>query len=445
MNFLLTPYVAALVLYIAELRGRLTRDRLSLPLPSPPALVAILMASYAAQLGILRVVATSTARYHAIAQDGWVMPLPVIFPNFPHAGPLCAAFLSLGALQSAALVALYRLPVSRTLLWSGCALNLAISVAAPVLGSFDLYGYVQNAMLGRGAYSPPSVPFPGEYHIIDLWFGEPTTTLYGPLWIPIVQMVMGLAPTLVTKMLAFRAFSAALFLALLAMLAGNGQPRRVLAVIAVNPAMAFLTVANAHNDLLALAILAAAAALVRRFPVLAVAAIALAGLIKLPYALLGLPILSAVRSSVLRWTGAVAAVAAAVGFSWLGAGPAYFRALQRHAGALDAGEVVRAAIILFAIVAIVSAVARRPRRVTAVWLMPSLGAFRVALMFPWYALFAFPYALGRRRVLRYLMVSLPFVTALITPEMMQTWSFAFAIPLAVILSLRLPGKAPERA
>ena len=263
MNFLLTPYLAALALFAAESFGRLTRERLPQWIRSQWSLALVLAVSYVLQLIVLYTAATSTVRYHTIERQGVWMPLPVIFPNFPHAGELCASFLLLGALQSATLVTLYRLPCSRALLWWGCSLNLAISLAAPVLGSFDLYGYVHDAILGRASYAPPNVPFSGDYRIFDLWFGRPMVTLYGPLWIPIVQLVTGAAPTLAAKMAAYRVFSAVLFVTLLGLLARAGQPRRMLVAVGLNPALAFLTVANGHNDLLVIVVLTVAAALVQ--------------------------------------------------------------------------------------------------------------------------------------------------------------------------------------
>ena len=446
MNYLLTPYVAVLVLFVAELRGRLTAVRLRLPMASPWVLTALLTASYVAQLAILRTVALSTVRYHWLERYGPPMPIPVIYVDFPHADAWCISFLVLGAMQTAILVALYRTKIPRVLLWSGCAMNVAISIASPVLSSFDLYGYVQNAILGRAAYAPPNVPFAGVYHIFDLWWSKPTTTLYGPLWIPIVQLVTGPAPTLFTKMLAYRFFSGMLFFALLALLQAHGQPRRILAAVALNPAFAFLTVANGHNDLIAIVLIVSGAILLRLYPIAGVAMVVAAGLVKLPYVVLGLPILAGIREAKRRTIAAVAVVVVALSLSWLGGGEHYADALAGHAGKLDAAEAAHSVFIAMALVLLCIAIAGRRRFLTGVWFMPSFGSFRLPWTFPWYTLFAFPYALARRRVLRYLFVSMPFVTALMTPEMMRPWTFIFVIPAATVLSLRLQrGKPPGSA
>jgi hypothetical protein len=446
MNYLLAPYVAALVTFVAELRGGLANRPVRIRL-APWAMTVLLMTAYALQLAILRTAALSNVSYRGLQHGGYAEPIPVIFPLFPNADALGAAFVALGLVQSALMVNLYRARLSPRLLWVGCAVNVALSVAAPVLGSFDLYGYVHDALLGRAAYAPPPVPFTGEYRIFDLWWGgKPTTTLYGPLWIPIVQLVTALAPTLLGKLLVYRAFSALLFCALLALLRAYGQPQRIVAAVALNPAFAFLTVANGHNDIICIVTIVAAAMLLRSSCVLAILMVALAGVLKLPYALLGLPIFSSVRNPTLRLGACVAVVVLAGAFSLIGGGENYVSALRQHSGKFDAAEAAQGAIVVVALVLLGLAVAGRRRYVTGVWFMPSFGSFRMPWTFPWYTLFAFPYALARRRVLRYLLVSMPFVTALITPEMMQTWTFVFAIPAAAVLSLRLRrGKGPAPA
>ena len=132
-----------------------------------------------------------------------------------------------------------------------------------MLASFDLYGYVHDSLLGRAAYAPPATPFTGEYRVFDLWFGKPSPSLYGPLWFPIVQAVMWPATTLLGKMIAYRIFSAAMVVTFMIALRALSQPIRILAAVGLNPAFVFLTVANGHNDLIAVTILAGAAAFAR--------------------------------------------------------------------------------------------------------------------------------------------------------------------------------------
>ncbi|HLX26194.1 MAG TPA: hypothetical protein VKR05_04320, partial [Candidatus Cybelea sp.] len=368
---------------------------------------------------------------------GISLPLPVLFPEFANPDLHAALFLALAALQTLALVALYARPISKTLLATGSLLLLAISLGAPVLTSFDLYGYAQDALLGRASYGLTHAPFAGDFAILGVgaWFGRTAPTMYGPLWFPIVQLVTGIAPTLFGKILALRVFGAASFAALVILLRSAGQPPRVVAAVALNPALSFLLIANGHNDAIPIAILVAAAALVRRYPVPALSLVAIAGLVKLPYAVLGLPVASAIRSSSARTAACAGILGVTIAFSLLGSGTAYARDLLVHSGPFDLAEIVRACVAVLALVTIGIAIFRGRRFRSALWLMPALGAFRLPWIFPWYALFGFPYALARHNVMRYLLVSLPLVSAIITPELARVWTFLIAIPLATALSV----------
>lgn len=434
---LLIPYVAALVLFVAELRGALSPLRMPLRFASPLWLVAILVVTYCLQLAVLRTVAMTTFRYADMVAHGYVMPLPVIYAVFPHPDLLYAAFVLLGGLQTAALVSLYRTSIPKPILWFGCATLLLLSIASPVLSSFDIYGYVQNAILGGAAFAPPHVHFLGEYRVFDYWWEQPTTTLYGPLWIPIVQIVTAGATTLLGKMICWRIFCAALFVSFALLIRAYGHSQRMTAMAALNPALAFLTVANGHNDLLAIVIVVAAAIVIRSWPIAGILMTAAAGLIKLPYVLLALPIFSRLRSPAAKYAACCAAIVTTVLLSVLGGGPAYFAALRAHAGVITISTAIQGIAAAVSAGLIVLAVAGGRRFRTAGWLFPTFGSLRMQWSFPWYTLFAIPYALGSRRVLRYLLVSLPFVTALITPELMRSWSFLFAIPVATVLSINL--------
>jgi hypothetical protein len=440
VNFLLVPYISAIVLFVTELRGNLATWSVRLTVRSPWLPVAALTLSYAAQLAIVRYAAITAAHDVEIVRRGIALPLPVVYPGFAHQELCSIAFLLLAAIQTLFLVVLYRCKISTPVLVFGTASTLVLSLCAPALTSFDLYGYVHDAILGRAAYAPPSVAFTGEYRVFDAWFGKPSPTLYGPLWIPVVQLVTAVPATLLGKMLALRFFSAALALAFLALMRAVGHPVRILAVIGINPAFAFLTVANAHNDLLVIAIVAGAALLMRARPPIALGLLVVAGLIKLPYALLGLPVIAYLRSPAQRIAGCVAVPVATVVLSWLGGGGLYESTLARYAGRFDEALVAHGAVVVAAIAVIASTQIASRRFRTAVWLMPSLGSFRLPLVFPWYTLFGVPYAMPRRNVMRYLFVSLPFVSALVTPEFATLWTFFLIIPAATVLSIRWAGR-----
>ena len=121
-------------------------------------------------------------------------------------------------------------------------------------------------------------------------------------------------------MLLFSCAAPALTSSVLAGLRALGAPSRILNVFALNPGLMLQYVANGHNDLIAIAVLVFAAAVVRRR----------ATLIKAPFVLLGLPIVAAVRSVRLRVAGSIAAFVAVAVISWLGAGNGYFKTLAEY-------------------------------------------------------------------------------------------------------------------
>jgi len=129
-----------------------------------------------------------------------------------------------------------------------------------------------------------------------------------------------LPATLLGKILALRVFGALLMASLLIAMRALGLPRRFLTVTALNPGLMFQFVANAHNDLIAILIVTLAAAVIRRSPTAGVGLIAVAGLVKIPFVLLGLPVLAVLRPAArTRYVGGVAAIVAVLVVSWLGA------------------------------------------------------------------------------------------------------------------------------
>lgn len=433
MLILMIPYFAAFAWIAFELCGMLARRAPRTPVLPLWCWVGAIVAAYLVQLAALRYAATNLVEPVPWRQ---AMPLPVVFLGIKNADAVSAICLASAAVQSYALLALYRARVPRALVAGGCALLLAISFGAPVLASFDPYGYVHNALLGILAYSPPATPFPGEFHVIDLWFGRPTATLYGPLWLAIVRAVTEWTPTLLGKIFALRAFNLALYLALLALLRALALPPRFVAAAALNSGLMFEFVANAHNDIIAVDLLLGAAVMMRRWPLPAFGAIVVAGLVKLPYLVLGLPVVSAVRPAWKRYAGCAAAIAAALALSWFGGGVPYLHALTRYSLKSHVENEWHVVPVLLAFLAIAAAVAGRRRLIGALWLIPSIGAFGMPIVFPWYLAWGFPYALARHRILGFLLVAFPLASALIMPELMRPWTVLVALPLAVALAVR---------
>lgn len=385
----------------------------------------MLVASYALQIGLAMTLARAGPWPYAV----------VVFDN-GH-GLAIAALLACGALQTYALIGLYRsAPSKNALAWTAAAM-LAISLVAPVLTNADLYAYVGNGILGRTAYLPPRAPFAGDLSIVNMWWGAPMApATYGPLWLVLAHAIAAAGSTLALKLLAFRIAAALCFGALFVAMRAYGIPVRLLALLALNPAFYFQFVLNAHNDILACAIVAAAAVLARNRPALAAALIATAALVKAPYALAGLPVLAVVRPAAQRYTLCAFAIVAAVAVSWFAGGAPYASALLLHVNSSHMESSLHAIAMVAAIAAIAAAVAGMRRLRAVVWLLPMLGAYTAA----WYAAWSLPYAMGRRRVLLYLLVWFPVISIVAEPSLSRPWTVIVLVPLIVAFALLTPAR-----
>lgn len=417
-------YVSAMVLVAAETRGMLRPRGLQTPNWTGELWIAVIVVAYAVQIALC----------DALAQHGpW--PLAVVRWQDDAAGAV-AALLLLALVQSYALLGLYRSRVKVGWLVLGAAL-MALFSFAPVLTSSDLYAYVGNGLLGRGAYAPPNAPFYGEFSAINVWWHVPVpAATYGPLWLTVAHGITTLAPTLALNMTLLRVLGLVSFGALAALLRAYGVPARILATIALNPALYFEFVLNAHNDVLPVAITIAAAILAPAWPVVASLLIVAAALVKAPFVLLGLPVLARVRATSERAVAVAVAVAVSAAASWFAGGAAYARALMQYTSASGLANAVHAIAAIAALVVLATAIAgtRRPR--TAVWLLPMFGVYTA----PWYALWSVPYALASRRVLTYLAIWLPFVSFLTEPALTRVWTVAAVIPVVVVLAFAPPRR-----
>jgi hypothetical protein len=160
-------------------------------------------------------------------------------------------------------------------------------------------------------------------------------------------------------------------------------------------------------------------------------------LVKVPYILLGLPVLAGIRDVRVRWSACVGAVALALALSWLGGGKAYIHALNAHVSGSHLETALHGVAALAAACVMLAAVAGLRRLRTAVWLAPMIGAYTAS----WYAVWSFPYALGARRVLVYFLLWLPFVTMLSEPALLRSWTLLLLVPAAVIGSLAIPPRS----
>jgi hypothetical protein len=414
-------YAAALVLAFADLRGQLAKWRIATPQWPAGAWCAMLLSTYAAQLFII---------YLAAQHTPWPIALVPATPQ--HQDALTGAMLALGAAQAYALLGLYRARIGTTVVATGIAM-LALSCLAPAFLNADIYAYVGNGLLGSAGYTPPSVAFPGEFATINARWGTPVpAATYGPLWLTVAHLITSIAPSLAGKLIGFRVFSLLLFVALIALLRACGVPPRALAIAALNPGLLLQFVVDAHNDILPIVLVVAAAAIVRKLPYAACALVAGAALVKLPYALLGLPVLTSIYPAGRRYALCALSVVAALALSWFGGGAAYAQALFGYASSAGLLSIFHGVAALAAVAAILAAVAGARRLRAAVWLMPMLGPYTAS----WYAIWSLPYALRRRRVFAYLLVWFPLVSVVAEPSLATPWTMFLVIPALVAVSWR---------
>ena len=430
------PYASALALFCAELGGWFKLRRVSVPQIREGCWIFGIAVTYATQLAMVRYGALNGAP--ALPQWRLEMPIPVVWLFTAHSDVIDVAMLCCGAAQTYALIALYRSKPSMRAVAIGAAIIVAMSLAAPALTSGDVYSNAGYGLLGTVAsYAPPARAFGGTFSAINRWWGVPmVASPYGPLWLAIDRFITAPWPSLLEKILALRVFGALCFVALAALFRGSGLPSRIVAITLLNPFLAFQFVANAHNDIFALAAIAAAAALTRARAGTSALLLFTVGLVKLPYVVLALPILNRVRPVLWRSALALSAVALTVAVSWLAGGRAYVRALLAHASPMESLVLWHAFADVVALAIVVSALFTGRRYLTAVWLLPAIGGFSPAFVFPWYLAWGLPYALSRHRALGYLLIWLPFISALVDQQAIHLWRILFVFPLVVVLALR---------
>lgn len=435
MIIFLPYYVAALALLFLELRGRRVVPRLAVPAWRAPVWIVLLVASYCVQLAIVWYAAVTVASTQA-----WraALPIGVAEHGMAHPDAIEAALLVVAAIQVWSLAGLFRSRPSPRQTALGFIALVALSLAAPALVSPDAYAYVGDALLGRNAYNPPPTNFPGEFAAIDRLFHPPLLPApYGPLWIALDRLVTAPFATLGEKILALRALGALCYLGLIAALRGCSFSDRAIAIAAVNPAIAQQYVADAHNDLMGLALVVAAAALVAaRRPLAAAGAVAVAALVKLPFVLLALPVFAGIRTKTLRYASYAGAVGVAVALSWSGGGSDYLRGLTVHVPLAGAVFFTNAAVTVVAVTLLGLSFVNARRYASAIWIVPMMSSYIAT----WYMTYGLPYALKQRRFVTYLFVALPLATILVDAKFMRPWTFAAVLPLALLLDVGLANR-----
>jgi len=380
---------------------------------------AVLVGAFFAELAVV-----GTAALTQVPLPDWYAQLPILPidenpPLYGHTPPWVGnELLALAALQSVALYGLYRVLRRNTLGGAGLAL-LGVSSAAMLFGAlstrgtaatFDLYLNVGYAQLGLGAYAPPDRPFAGEFGAINRLWGTPILpAAYGPLWLLIASAVARAVHGLAAQLQAFRVLGAAAFLICLALLRFARLSPAALALCALNPVLIFQYVVDAHNDIFPLAFALLAIVAARRQPWLALACVAAAGAMKLPFAVAAALAFARLDERRSRVGFAAGGIALALLATELGSGGAYLAAVshalayQHLSNPLD--RLAHALAIGAALVAFSLAIWGRRFIPTASWTFLSFGA----VVLPWYAVWGLPYAILERTFLPVYLITLPLV------------------------------------
>jgi hypothetical protein len=377
--------------------------------------IALLTGAFAADLAVIWYAATHHSPLFAWENRLPLRVLPDMSAQADHVLLVVSARLLLGLLISFCLLALWNElranPRAKNLpLIVGAALLAGIAICAPCLTSADAYSNVGYSILGGEAYTPPSAPFIGEFSVINNWWGTPLVPApYGPLWIHLLPAQESFAHSLLGKLLLLRLAALIEFCCFLVALRVAGFKREIVALAALNPFFWLQFVVDAHNDILPLLLVTLAFALVRKIPGIAAALVIGAGLIKIPFALLGLLCFVRLRPSQ-RYGLGVLSILVTVGLSILWGGGRYFSALVHHAmpdsplespahflGAILAGGIVIATLVI------------GPRFRAALLAVPALAPG----LFPWYLSWGLPYGLLRHRYLTWLLIALPVASVIV--------------------------------
>jgi hypothetical protein len=441
---------AAFVLTLWEALGRRLPDwsgfRAPQVTPRAAALAALLLVSGFAQSLFLLAYQSG----HDGLRPGWIEAAPFRFvddayPFGPEHGLISLAALGLAVMQTVGFGSLVlgvaqRESMSRRLVPFVAGILAILAIWSPAVSSGDVFGYVGLGMLGSHVFERPAHFFTGEY--AALFDGYPLRpTIYGPLWVALNAAVVALGGTFAAKVLALRAFGAVLLGALAWLVMRLTRSRAMVAAVLLNPMLWLQFVANAHNDVLAVTLIVAALVLLaQRRPAWAMALVGAAGLVKLPFLVVGAVAFGRLgtRRAFLYAAGACALCLA---LSALFGGRPYFDALlatARGRGAFmdPVMQAAKAALALAALGSTLFVLLRGRYPSFAGWLYPALAP----VLFPWYLIWAVPYALAAEAGALTTLLVLP-VLGTLCDTIYGLDAFALALPVAALAALVVAMRA----
>lgn len=362
-----------------------------------------------------------------------------------HHGSFSVFGFAIGAVETALLgliiLAVSRgMLVSRTALIFAVALSAIISCVAPELSTSDPYEYVATGILGFGAYAPPNGALAGSIYGPIAKSIPLGGVIYGPLWVGVDVVETWLGSSVIEKIYALRLWNVGLILGLVQIMRASRLSRAVILAVVLNPALWFYSVVNPHADIQGLVLLATAFYFVRNVKIVpATVALIAAGLIKLPFVIIGGAILMPIKNPAKRiaiWFLAIGAVAA---ISYVIPGHAYASDLVKFAAAKTQSHVISRWVFFVPIVALAMlALVFFGKRAGGIALFFSQAGPIAA---PWYLYWGVAYAIASGFGELYL-VSLPLLTTL-SDDMFELFflvKFLIVILAAVVLIDQMPSR-----
>jgi hypothetical protein len=405
---------------------------------------AVLCALFVLQLAAIGDVARSLLIRSPYGRD---LPLPVIGAGYLYSTNVDAARATVvelaGIVQGVCLFTVgvllcvheKRERLVNVILGSTALVLTGIALTAPAMESADLYSYVGLA-LSANPYDPSATPFLGDAAIISRLWGTPLLpSPYGPLWLLISKAVVVPLGSLTAQLFALRLLELACLAACLLILRGLKVNRAVIALIAINPAVYDLFVAEGHNDIVGVALLLGAMLARPRSRFLAIALAAAAGLIKLPFAFLAMLVFVPESPVLRRLLLGVAPAVVTVAVSAVFGGAAYARALHRVYQAYSTSwspldSFFQGTLVVLALASVLLAVTRRKFIAGAVWTFPALGHFAL----PQYLAWSFPYAVAGSEPPLVFFAALPAAVYLLNTDFAMTPLF---LTVRVVLCVTL--------
>jgi hypothetical protein len=296
---------------------------------------------------------------------------------------------SVAIVQTLVLAAFHLALARRPQRWN-LPLVLACGAAMLVAGlsfqnsSGDVTAYVADGMV-LNPYQPPAVRFPEPFgRLNDLWGTPILASPYGPLELLVSRLVDRTSATLEGRIHAFQILGALALVTTTVAVRARGAGIAVWALILCNPFLIQEYVAEAHNDLLGVALLALTTVV---WTPLAVVLVAAASAIKISLGLVGLVVFARVRNRAARGAAALAAVALCAAIVAL-TGPQYLRAIRISAQAYAQPiaplvTILHVAAVATICIAIAAALARGRFNPGATWASVSLAQYPLINYLVW--------------------------------------------------------------